>query len=437
MTEVPKIVHERLRAASREQGHPDANQLTAFAEQALTPTERDGVLAHLAACRDCRELISVALPAADAVAIPIADGAALAAPVAKERKEKNEKSWLKIPLLAWTNLRWAAALAAGVVVIAAVVLVRPGKQDQAAQSPINSQNATIAAINSAPLAAPPAPTNQPATLASHDAKQPPGIRSSSSLLLSKKLAAPNSIVPPKPAGRMAVTTMDMTVVMAKPAVPSPLPSNNPPSTATGAQIGQRNEVVEVAAESAGVQPESSSSPENGVAARKDAPAVEKAKPAPETETSQLQDTISTSTVKELPLQGRNFTALTQSRAANQALARSLTITWTIAGGVLQRSFDSGQTWQNALRADHPLLCYKTRGEDVWTGGQAGTLFHSRDDGTTWTKVQPAIKSQPLTSDLTNIDLLSEDNHATMRIVLTTSSQEVWSSTDGGKTWDKK
>jgi photosystem II stability/assembly factor-like uncharacterized protein len=116
--------------------------------------------------------------------------------------------------------------------------------------------------------------------------------------------------------------------------------------------------------------------------------------------------------------------------ASQTLARN--VTWTIADGVLQRSLDSGQTWQNALRADHPLLCYASRGEDVWAGGQAGTLFHSADSGITWTQVQPSIKTQQLSSDVTHIDV-----RGPAEIVVSTSNNEIWSSADGGKTWEKK
>jgi len=81
MTEVPKIVptivHDRLRAAGPQasapaQAHPNADVLTAFAEQALAASERDGVLEHLARCGDCRELIALALPPAEIVAAPIA-----------------------------------------------------------------------------------------------------------------------------------------------------------------------------------------------------------------------------------------------------------------------------------------------------------------------------------------------------------------------------
>jgi photosystem II stability/assembly factor-like uncharacterized protein len=105
-----------------------------------------------------------------------------------------------------------------------------------------------------------------------------------------------------------------------------------------------------------------------------------------------------------------------------------------------------------LRADRPLLCYASHDEDVWAGGQAGTLFHSADGGVTWVQVQPSIKAQQLSSDVTHIDVpgnvrgnvrgdVRGNVHRGVRgpaeIVLSTSTGEIWSSADGGKTWEKK
>jgi len=42
--------------------HPDADQLSAFAEDALPAHEREQTLAHLATCADCRTIVSLALP---------------------------------------------------------------------------------------------------------------------------------------------------------------------------------------------------------------------------------------------------------------------------------------------------------------------------------------------------------------------------------------
>ena len=72
MTDVPKIVHNRLRAAEpppQTQAHPDADLLIGLAEQALSISERNGVLEHLALCGDCRDAVILALPAETAVAL--------------------------------------------------------------------------------------------------------------------------------------------------------------------------------------------------------------------------------------------------------------------------------------------------------------------------------------------------------------------------------
>jgi hypothetical protein len=123
-------------------------------------------------------------------------------------------------------------------------------------------------------------------------------------------------------------------------------------------------------------------------------------------------------------------AANPTSSAAPALARSAT--WEITAGVLQRSLDNGQSWQEALRVDHLLLCYANHDQDIWAGGQAGTLFHSSDSGVTWLPVQPSIKALPLTSDITYIDM-----RGAAEVVISTTNHEIWSSADSGKTWEKK
>ena len=150
------------------------------------------------------------------------------------------------------------------------------------------------------------------------------------------------------------------------------------------------------------------------------------------------------------LQTRNvMSAAKLASPVSQSLAVAPHVTWAITGGVLQRSLDSGQSWQDALHADHPLLCYASRDADVWTGGQAGVLFHSVDNGVTWAQVQPSIKARQLSSDITHIEVRNDDLRYSVRdevrgdargpaeILLSTSNNEIWSSADGGKTWAKK
>jgi len=62
MDPVKKLVAASLRSQAPVQPHPDAELLSAFAENALSPRDREGVLEHLGACAACREVLFLALP---------------------------------------------------------------------------------------------------------------------------------------------------------------------------------------------------------------------------------------------------------------------------------------------------------------------------------------------------------------------------------------
>src|SRR5258706_11813438 len=145
MSDAPKVVLDRLRAAALRGAHPDADVLTAFAEQALLGVEREGVIRHLASCGDCRETVSLSLPPLVETAKP--EAAIVETPVRKPVSQSPR--WF-----AWPNLRWAA-LAASVVVVASVLFWHPGKSTEssigteklAAQG--NVEPPTVAATTSA------------------------------------------------------------------------------------------------------------------------------------------------------------------------------------------------------------------------------------------------------------------------------------------------
>jgi hypothetical protein len=62
MDPVKKIVANRLSQQVGSVSHPDAELLSGFAENALSPTERANVLEHLSDCAACREVLFLALP---------------------------------------------------------------------------------------------------------------------------------------------------------------------------------------------------------------------------------------------------------------------------------------------------------------------------------------------------------------------------------------
>ena len=454
MTEVPKIVYDRLRAALPERTHPDADLLTAFAEQTLSTAERDGVLEHLALCGDCREVVALALPAADMVPRQTADDEGVRTTVSRAGASTTHKL-----TLAWPTLRWAA-LAAGVAVAASVLLIHPGKLNQATPPSANRHVAITVPADSGPQASSSlvsvpsrsiasSPTDQPAVLAKTDEAQ-----RKSELWSSKRLKA-GQVLTRTPQAESGILLADNKKDSDHADRLSATPSASAGAFNNDARSSRAaTETVEVSGEAAAVTKEPSA--EDVLMARNetprtDAPAIEKAKPAlQEKEVDEGEQKSKAATAPgPARLQSRNvMSTVKMASPASQSLAPH--VTWTITAGVLQRSLDGGQSWQDALHADHPLLCYASHDEDVWTGGQTGTLFHSANSGVTWAQVQPSVKARQLSSDITHIEVrntelrndelrgnLRDDVRGPAAILLSTSNNEIWSSVDGGKTWDKK
>jgi len=449
MTEVPKIVYDRLRAVLPEQAHPDADLLTAFAEQTISPAERESVLQHLALCEDCRDVVALALPAADIPLPQVADENGVRTTVSQAGSRAPRKL-----SLAWPTLRWAA-LAAGAVVAAALVLVHPGKLNQATPPSVNRQVATAARPSSSPkIASSSVPSSSvPSSLiATSPTDTSAFLAKADEVQLSKKLKAGQVVMPSSQAesgGLLGDNKKD-----SGQADKLSAPADRARAFDYDARSSHAaTEAVEVPGATAAVSREPSA--ENALMARNGtsrnyAPAIEKAKPALQemegSEERKAQAAAVPGPAKSLAGNGMSTARL--ASAASPTQARN--VTWAITGGVLQRSVDSGQNWQDALHADHPLLCYASRDEDVWAGGQAGTLFHSANSGVTWARVQPSVKARQLSSDIThievrNIEVRSEELRRDLRydvrspgeILLSTSNNEIWSSADGGKTWAKK
>jgi photosystem II stability/assembly factor-like uncharacterized protein len=100
---------------------------------------------------------------------------------------------------------------------------------------------------------------------------------------------------------------------------------------------------------------------------------------------------------------------------------------------LQRSLDSGRTWQTVPVATHLILrALAANGLDIWVGGKAGALFHSSDAGQRWAQVLPIANGQPFVSDIVGVEF-SDGLHGK----LTGSNREIWITSDAGQTWQKQ
>lgn len=105
-----------MNSTSQLELHPDAESLNAFAEQALAVPEREQVLAHLAGCSRCRQVIFLAQQAAAEAEVP--------AWVPATQPTNQPTAWYWNWRLAWVP---ATALAAA---LALVVTFHPGRTTQ-------------------------------------------------------------------------------------------------------------------------------------------------------------------------------------------------------------------------------------------------------------------------------------------------------------------
>jgi hypothetical protein len=440
MPEVPKIVHDRLRAAQAQGAHPEADLLAAFAEQALSDSERENVLAHLAACRDCREVTALGAPQLEVVAQPSADEK-VAPTTQPVRVITHPPRWLS-----WPSLHWAA-VAAGVVVVASVLMLRHSKEQPSMVAIVNEQaeQSRPAAPEAKPAlpetamdiaeSAAPAPTRATRANETRFSQDESRLRQP----VAGRVALVPPVAQPSVGKREFATLADSKRRDAGETDKLALKTAPPPSAAAIGGMASR-EQVEVTAGSAPVATESSTiapaAPvQKGMIARNE-PSLEitKAKKASaakeEAAPAKAQAQSDFAATQELTANA--YSASKQDGLMRKAMATKDTAVgaWRLAQGVLFRA--EGKTWKVALQAARPLIAFGARAGDVWAGGQAGMLFQSRDNGTTWTQVQPSTQSASLTSDIVAIELRSATD-----VVLTTANNESWSSSDGGKSWEKK
>jgi photosystem II stability/assembly factor-like uncharacterized protein len=137
---------------------------------------------------------------------------------------------------------------------------------------------------------------------------------------------------------------------------------------------------------------------------------------------------------ELELQKSIAPAAAEAAKARKGVPRSAWsegLRWNISfDGQLQRSADSGKSWQPVTVAEGATFRALTfNGPDIWVGGAAGSLYHSPDAGSHWTQVKPVANSVSLSSDIAAI-AFTDPQHGK----ITTTNGQIWSTSDGGQSW---
>jgi len=377
MTELPKIVAQRLQRPASATPHPDPDLLAAFVEKSLLDRERSQVLEHLSQCADCREIVSLSVP---------------------QQAEVGARAvGAHTPWLSWPVLRWGALAACFVVVGAAVTLHYRSRP--ISQVPEKTQQANIPIAGEAKVAQqPPLPSE---IVANKKESQPALLRRDAGAATMARLK-PDSRVAELRAQTAAQESAGSLSKMA--AVPAPAKAENAEldaagETATGLPSNSVAEVVPGKTKDAeAVQANNAPSASGGVAPKQKA-------------------SVALFAAKALP-----------------APSPKLVPRWTLSSdGTLQRSLDSGRTWETIpLNSQAAFRALAANGLDIWVGGSSGTLYHSTDAGQHWTQVQPVADGEPLTADIIGVEF-TDPLHGTV----TNSSTENWITADAGHNWRKK
>jgi photosynthesis system II assembly factor YCF48-like protein/putative zinc finger protein len=446
MNDVPKFVRQRMRQPVPG-NHPDANLLAAFHEGGLTKHEREQVLLHLATCAVCRDALALALP--EVVELPSATPA--------------RARWLR-----WPMLRWAGVGAAVVVVAAAVVIqnsrrsievprsettMAPATRTEVPQEPAHS----VAGNRSAPVLRDEAQTKTRLTPKKEvaenratraKAEQPADKDSANNKLLEKKQDAfVGQAVSSAPAMAQANNRAAQSDELQQLPNPTPnqsydvtettkaqqpqnssdqasntgmiAPEQKQPQAPVPARPSNVNESVEVVGESAAVKTQKAKSQR----ADSDKNYADRAQTAEEA-TSSMHGAGPAVVGGALAPGSTGGPVL---KAAGSGAPR-----WRLATqGNLERSTDAGRSWQPVRLGNPPatLRSFSAVGRDIWTGGAGGALYHSADNGLTWTRIRVTAGDAVLQADIVRVEFTDAQHGAVL-----TSSGEKWTTDNAGASW---
>jgi hypothetical protein len=392
MRGLPKIVLERLkrkpignerncqsaiedRQFSQVLEHPDANFLAAFVEKTLTARERTQVLNHLAQCAECRALAALSLPGEVEVA---------------QRVSLTARRWWR----AGPTLRWGALAAAlGAAAIVMVLHSYPWRKLKITAQPAGAetkQRVTLMAAARPPVAV--------------EAKNIPSAPRAREISSGKSAASAGPLLsPPAPA---------------KPAFKPSVAPEDTLKTESGAEPQAGETAMPAKAESAAASQELNAAQAGGTSA----PSSTRSAPRAAASIRVGARLVEPSRMAF----GANF---------NRAVA-PLPALWSIStSGKVQRSQDSGRTWEE-VRVDDAVTfrVVHAAGRDVWAGGSGAALYHSSDGGAMWKRVNLSSGASPTTETIVAI---TSGSRNLQQIMVRTGSGEQWITDDGGQRWQRE
>lgn len=473
MSELSNLLRQRLIAREEAgQVHPDADTLSAFSEQLLPNAERRHVLAHLAVCAECREVLALSQPE-------------LSQPVI-------QPVFTPVPLPAWRRFFKPAFGLAGAAAAMAVITVlvlqtpqktnRPQPNQQAQVAPLPDHNAVD---QSAAVEAKPASPVQAQALDSFNGQETasasrakarnersaPAVAglldsTKNSLPAKNATARSSSAAPIQPALTAALKKQDFLnsaffetdgsgVVMAGQSgnLPSaPAPRSLATETKLTTNSGQITSFYDIPANAGGKSnvrlltpappPDHFGFNLSKIVVAGAHSVFHRTPVAPAIKSNSLVSSAMGSSKFSRDLQKSQSSEMAAApesaeagapqpgALAGHALSPSSFASagtapvWKVAGGKLFRS--AGQEWEDAYPgASFQFTAVNARGNEVWAGGSQAALIHSRDGGAHW---ETAKLGDAASGSIVSIVILGNN------VQVKTSDDQSWSSSDGGKTW---
>ena len=472
----PAQLHPKATVHPEATAHPDADTLTAYVEQLLTASERQTVVAHLSVCEPCREVVVLSqreLPelATQTVLAP--------APVSRWRRLLTPAFGL-------------AASVAAMAIIAVLVLQLPQKSGQQAAKPATpeTQQAKATPVGDQ-TAAPEAKSSVPAqpsgaglasapqsnlALNANEARAQMKREEPARGRMAATLGAVPSMAPPPPPAKVPALTAGLQrkdfvntdffaannaeSVVLEGQNKNDFPSAPQPQTATGGTIFNANTKItgfsDIPTNAAGnsnvriLTPNPPSKPLTYKLGQLASATVHSLHLRTNIAPNLRAGALGASTMGEpgsfsatlLKNQTAEAKAAPEkadagSLAASDALSpgalssysygsrESAPISWKVVGGKLIKSAGQSQ-WEEAYPgAGFEFSFVTARGNDVWAGGSHASIIHSRDGGQTWETVR---LGEAATGTIVSIMA------GTLNVQIKTSDNQLWSSTDAGKTW---
>jgi hypothetical protein len=349
--------------------HPDANLLTAFAEDALLPRERAQILDHLAACPSCREILRTASAAEP---LPVSPAPEFARP--------RLRIWL-------TGFALAACL---IVLVSSVVLFEHALRTGVARNQVSLNHPAPAATASPPTTAAP----RPAATAGPAPQRPHATQAKHAAASPQRPAAPPAPIPPEP---------EESGFESAPQEARAAPATAPPSVVVSGSASANGNLS--AAQNTFVPSE--------------APTTA-ARPSP---------TTAARTPAFAESRSRSFAKAAAPQHAVGGLRAGAAERWRLSdAGQVEQLSPSG-AWQPvvvALNVKFRVLLVSRW--ELWAGGEHLALFHSTDNGVTWSQVHLPPTADPARA-ITDIRFDSSQ-----KITVESDGGSTWTTSDAGQTW---